>query len=116
MFRVITLILLLIAPNAWASCPDVLAPTEYTTSGSVKTTSGVVCSVTYSYSGVTAGDSINLYDSATAAGTIRLTLVASATAGTIIKQYPFGAYFGTAIFYKDRHSGNGTVTTDIQSF
>lgn len=105
----------LISYNAWASCPDVLAPTEYTGSQSVKATSGVVCSVTMSYSGVAAGDKIQLYDNTSASGTIRLTLIASASAGTIIKQYPFGAYFGTGIYYKENNHA-GTITTDIQSF
>lgn len=113
LFLILTLILGAI--SAWASCPSNIAPVEYTGSQAVDANSGTVCSVVYTYNGVVAGTKIQLYDSLSASGTVRLTLVAATTAGSIIKEYPYGAYFGTGIFYKEaEHSG--TIVTDIQTW
>ncbi len=113
--KYLLLLMLFISTPVWASCPTNLAPTEYQGNQGIATKSATVCSVTYSYNGVVAGTYINLYDSLSASGTIRLTLVAATTAGSIIKEYPYGAYFGTGVYYKEiNHSG--TISTDIQSF
>ncbi len=110
--------LLLIIPSlSWASCPNDLSSTEYSTgSQAVKTKAGSVCSVTYSYNNVPPGTSITLYDSLSASGTVRLTLTAGASVGSTIKEYPYGAYYGTGIYYSEDAHGTGTVKTDIQYF
>lgn len=109
------LFLTLMSINAWAT-PDDIIPVEYSASGAVKAAPGRVYSVVYNYRGVVAGDRIFIYDSLSASGTIRLTLTASATAGSQIVRYPVGAYFGTGIYYQEETTHGGTIKTDIQSF
>lgn len=110
----LALILLIACQQVWADS-DANISVEYQGSQQIKSKAGVVKSVTYSFNGVVAGTSMQLFDSLTGGGRVALTLVAATTAGTIIKEYPTAAYFGTGIFYlESTHSG--TITTDIQSF
>src|SRR5437867_1174321 len=100
--------------KAWA-LPDRVSANEYTTTTQVKSSSGEVFSVHVSYIGVTAGDKIQIFDSATSSGTVRYTCVASTTSGSCGDPLTVANYFGTGIYYKETKSG-GSFITDIQYF
>jgi hypothetical protein len=78
----------------------------------VKGTSGVVYGLLVSGIGVTAGDKIEIYNSADGSGTALLTVVADAANGTWAFYPCVGITFGTAIYYKATISG-GTCTTTV---
>lgn len=80
--------------------------------GQVKATAGTVYAIHLSFVGVTAGDKIELKNSADDSGTALITLVAPTTAGSIDFCPSVGIAFDTGI-YSDETKNGGTFTATI---
>ena len=113
-FLLSLMILFSLCFSAWA-LPDILNPAVKTADAQIKATPGVVYQVIVSYAGVTAGDKIEIKNSADNSGTSNITVVAPAANGTTIVPLPIGTLYTTAIYYDETKSG-GTFTTQIFYF
>jgi hypothetical protein len=98
----ITICLLLASPS-WA----VVA--YQTSSGQVKASLGVVKGVIVSYTGAVAGDKAELFNSTNGSGTTYVTVIASATAGTVTPVIPQGGILFDSGIYCTVTKTSGTV-------
>lgn len=115
MKKLLLLLTLLVATNVWA-LPDPVTSTEYTGSQQITTRGTNVFSYLLSYTGVTAGDKIQLIDSTTSTTTpIVRTIVASTANGSVPITFTAADRFNSGVYYKETKSG-GNFTLDVQKF
>lgn len=89
------------------------APVVESSDNQVKGTAGTIFSVIVVYSGVTAGDKIELKNSTDNSGAALIPFVAPAANGTFVYAPPVPMPFDTAIYYDETKTG-GTFKTTVQ--
>jgi hypothetical protein len=95
------------------STPASMSGVVKTTADQVKATAGVVYGVLVSYIGVTAGDKIELKNSADNSGDALITIVADGANGTNAFYPCVGITFGTGVYYDVTLNDGGTFTATI---
>jgi len=103
--------LMLLSGIAWANT-DNLASSEYSASGQVSAAQGIVCAVTFTDIGGTAGDKMQLLNSTTSSGNSEITMTAATANATVVQSFSPCVYFSTGIYLVK--TGSGTYAVDVQ--
>lgn len=80
--------------------------------GSIKASAGVLYGLIIGYTGVTAGDKVEIKDGGSG-GTVRMTVVLPAAQGTIVVSLPVPATFASSIYSDETKSGGTIYVTGI---